>query len=120
MALTGVFACFGEIRRGEGPGGGWTDGHDMLCLTSHAAPVVVYSALTARQHIRVGFLRGWRNLLRRHGGYRVGGGRKVRRGARIEQSSFLCTILEVGTDICRSHKVSCRNMTGQDEWAKTL
>lgn len=28
-----------------------------------------------------------------------------------EQSSFLCTCLRVGTDRCRSHKVSCRNMT---------
>lgn len=56
------------------------DGHDSLCLTSHAAPVVVGFALTARHHVRVGSLMGWRNLSRRYRGYFIRG---VRGGAPV-------------------------------------
>lgn len=95
----------------------------MFCPTSHADTLVVDSALTARQQVRVGFLMGWRNLSKQHMGYctcgerqvaLVGGGGWACSGPRVacaEQSSFLYSCLKVGTDMCRSHKVSCRNMT---------
>lgn len=68
LAGTTLVACFGEI--------GYGDGHDILFLTSHTTHVVVDFAFTARQHVRVGFLVGWRNLARRYGGHCFRGWRR--------------------------------------------
>lgn len=103
----------------------------MFCPTSHAAALVAAdSSLTTRQKVRVGFQMGWRNLLKRRMGYFVRGEREgVRVGGgwvssgpwwphvwpaqgRVRSCALSC--LKVGTDMCRSHKVSCRNMTEGD------
>lgn len=71
-----LFGWDSEVDR---EGEGWRGLRDGWMATMshvsrlHAAPVVVKYALTARQHVRLGFLMGWRDLLRRLGGCRVGG-----------------------------------------------
>lgn len=103
----------------------------MFCPTSHAAALVADSSLRTRQKIRVGFLMRWSNLSKRRMGYFVHG--EEREGVRVggewassgpwwprvwpaqgRVRSCALTCLKVGTDMCRSHKVSCRNMTEGD------
>jgi len=104
-----------------------------LCLTSHAAPVVVNFCLDGETTCSCWFPDGMaqsfeaaQRLLRSPWATGAVGGCDGQAssgpvgGPRRAEFVLVHFFLKVGTDMCRSHKVSCRNMSGWDEWAKTL